>query len=135
MTAKASKNGKAGKASKPATKASEAKANEAKARNGKAKASEAKAKASEGKASNGKASKPATKGVGVIGSILEFLRGASKEEPLSKADLVAKLAKRFPEREAEKMAKTVGVQLPSRIAKEQEVKVEGSAKEGGFWIA
>ena len=78
-----------------------------------------------------KAKKP--KGPGVIASVLEFLSAASKKKPISKKQIVAKLAKRFPDREAESMAKTVNVQVGSRIAKEKNVKVVKN-DDGGYWI-
>lgn len=86
--------------------------------------------AKEAKTPKAKAEKPAKaakapkapkepKGPGVIASIVEFLG----KGPITKEAIVKLLAKRFPNRDAEGMAKTVNVQLPNRIAREQGIKV------------
>src|SRR4051794_18062983 len=63
------------------------------------------------------------KGSGVIQSIAEFLCSATKAKPLSKDDLLAKLVKRFPEREAEKLRVTLNCQLGARIERERGIKI------------
>jgi hypothetical protein len=70
---------------------------------------------------------------GVIASIIEFYRAASEETPIDKDSVLAKLAKRFPDREKEAMAKTVQAQTPARILKEK--KIEVLQNEKGRWIA
>lgn len=70
---------------------------------------------------------------GVIGSILEFLQAASAKKPLTKEQIVAKLANRFKDRDPESMAKTVNVQVPSRISAEKGVNVEKN--ENGYYIS
>ena len=67
------------------------------------------------KAKNTGTSKP-----GVIASIIEIIE---KHGPISKASIVKRLAKRFPEREPERMAKTVGVQVPSRLRSDKSIEV------------
>lgn len=75
---------------------------------------------------------PSDKPVGVIGSIVEFL----KQKPLTLEELLKSLSERFPERNAASMAQTVKVQIggktPTRIEKEKkvslEIKGEGSLK-------
>src|SRR5690242_9905472 len=59
------------------------------------------------------------KGPGVIGSILEFLMAATKDAPLTKDALLDKLAKRFPDRDADAMRKTINCQVPGRLSKEK----------------
>ena len=61
-------------------------------------------------------------GPGVIASILEFIQ--ESKEGISKLQIVEKLAKRFPDRDANSMAKTVNAQIggkksPRRMEKEK----------------
>lgn len=70
--------------------------------------------------------------VGVITSIEEFLMASTEAKPLTKKQITDKLAKRFPDRDPELMAKTVGVQIPGRIQRERGVcLVKG---ENGFFL-
>lgn len=73
-------------------------------------------------------------GVGVIGSILEFMTEASKDKPIDKKGLLAKLVKRFPDRDESSMKATINAQVPNRIAKEKKVTVKTN-DEGGYWVA
>ena len=57
---------------------------------------------------------------GVCASIIEFIQN---DGPITKADIVAKLKKRFPDRNEDSMAKTVNVQVPNRINKEKNLNV------------
>jgi len=57
---------------------------------------------------------------------------ATKDKPLTKEALGEKLAKRFPDRSAESMMRTVNVQVPARLAKEKGVNVQKG--EGGFGL-
>jgi hypothetical protein len=75
-----------------------------------------------------------TKGPGVIATLLDDLRKATKDKPLTKEALLERLTKKFPDREPDSMKKTINCQVPGRIAKEQGVKVHRN-EEGGFWIA
>lgn len=88
-------------------------------------ASEGNPKPKGGKKSDGKP--------GVIASIIEFYAAGSEDKPVTKEVVLEKLAKRFPDREKEAMAKTVQVQTPTRIRKEKGVEV--SENENGRWIA
>lgn len=94
--------------------------------------------------SNGKAAKPAKKGgkpkgegpgrgPGVIGKIADILKAASKKNPVTKEDITKQLAKAFPQRSAESMAKTVNVQVPGRIAKEKGLNVRKEGK--AYYVA
>jgi hypothetical protein len=56
---------------------------------------------------------------GVIATIVELIKAG----PITKEQIVKQLAKRFPDRDAESMAKTVNVQIPGRIAKEKNLKL------------
>lgn len=66
-----------------------------------------------------------SKGPGVIATIVEVLK---KGKPVTKEAILAILVKRFPDRSAESMGKTINVQVPNRIAKEQKIKVEKTDK-------
>ena len=57
--------------------------------------------------------------VGVIATILSII----EKKPTTKEKIVEQLAKKFPDRDPESMAKTVGVQLPTRLAKDRGVKI------------
>lgn len=60
----------------------------------------------------------ATKGPGVISTIVEAIEGAGKEG-ITKDEILKKLVAVFPERSSESMKKTIWVQVPSRISKEK----------------
>jgi hypothetical protein len=77
------------------------------------------------------AAKP-DKGPGVIASIVEFLQAASAKSALSKEALLGKLAKRFPDRSPDCMAKTINAQVPGRLRKERELDVQKN--DDGYWI-
>ncbi|WP_145435771.1 hypothetical protein [Lacipirellula limnantheis] len=78
--------------------------------------------------------KPPIAKVGVIATILAELRKATKDKPVTKAQLGERLAKAFPDKEPTGLARTVSCQVPGRISREQEVTVKSDG-EGGFWIA
>ncbi len=71
---------------------------------------------------------------GIIASIVEFLEAATEESPISKKGMVKKLAKRFPDRNADSMAKTVNVQVPNRIKKDKGLNVCKNDK-NQYWIS
>lgn len=66
---------------------------------------------------------------GVIASILEFI----SDHPCSKERILEKLKKRFPDRDADGMAKTIQAQLPNRMSREKHVKIVKD-KDGCFSI-
>lgn len=109
------------------------------------KAAAPKADAEEGEKKKGppKGTKPPSKaggegGPGIIGSIVEFLKGASAEKPITKKGIVTKLSKRFEDRDASAMAKTVNVQVPNRIKTDKKLDVRSVDLEGGgkgYYIA
>jgi len=74
------------------------------------------------------------KKIGIVASILEFLWEASKEEPITKKRITAKLAERFPDRSVESMAKTVAVQVPTRVRKENGWDVRKNDEEE-YWVS
>jgi hypothetical protein len=90
------------------------------------------AKKAEGKAApkkGGKKSGPGVgRGPGVIGEIAELLKKAKKNSPITKEEIVKHLAKKFPERSAESMKKTVAVQVPTRISAEKGLNVKKGDK-------
>jgi hypothetical protein len=67
---------------------------------------------------------------GVIESIFLAIE-KSGEKGISKAQILARLVAKFPDREKEGMEKTINVQLPKRMSKEREVKIEKTEK-GNF---
>jgi hypothetical protein len=70
------------------------------------------------------------KGPGVLSTIADLLQAASAKKPITKAEIAAKLEKAFPDRDPESMAKTVGVQVPSRISTERGIDVQTVKKDG-----
>ena len=62
---------------------------------------------------------------GVIASILEFIQ---EHGPISKEGILKRLAKRFPEREPESMAKTINVQVPSRLNSDKSAGIKKNDK-------
>ena len=80
---------------------------------------------------------PAVKTPGVIASIVDFLKEADEQNPLTKEDLLNKLCEAFPDRERDKMHTTVTVQVPNRLAVERKLlvkKVKGQGKRTAYWI-
>lgn len=73
------------------------------------------------KLSGKKTSEP--KGPGVISTILDLVTNAPKTG-VSKDEILAKLVEMFPDRTPEAMKKTINVQLPARMSKERNVKIE-----------
>ena len=77
-----------------------------------------------------KKEKPATKekevnGPGVIKTIVSTIKDHG---PITKEQILEKLVKAFPERDAEAMKKTINVQVPNRINKEQDFQIENTDK-------
>lgn len=72
------------------------------------------------------------KGPGVIGSIAEFLEAASESKPVSKDDIVAKLSKRYPDREESSLRSTVNQQVPTKLRSGKGLNVLRG--EGGYYI-
>jgi hypothetical protein len=66
------------------------------------------------------------KPIGVIGSIFNLVKGSGKAG-ISKTEILDQLILMFPDREKAGMEKTIGVQLPSRMAKERDCKIEKTA--------
>lgn len=90
----------------------------------KKKATTRKSKASPKKASK---SRP-----GVIAAIVETLKSGSAKKPLTKADVVEVLVKKFPNRKPLALKRTVGCQLPSRLRSEKDLDVKEN--ERGYWL-
>ena len=57
-------------------------------------------------------------GVGVISTIAEIIKQAGKEG-ITKQEILNELIKKFPDRNAESMKKTINIQVPNRISKEK----------------
>lgn len=66
---------------------------------------------------------------GVIATIIKSI----SKKPKTKKQILAKLVKKFPERDADKMMKTINVQVPSRLRKDKELNIQKSDK--GYLIA
>lgn len=73
------------------------------------------APAKAGKGEKKAAKEKKEKGPGVIDTIIECLKAASKTNPVTKAEILAKLVKRFPDRREEAMKTTLNIQCPTRL--------------------
>jgi hypothetical protein len=71
------------------------------------------------------------KGPGVIAAIVTMLTAATEKKPISKPTMLDKLAEQFPDRDRDGLGKTLGCQVPGRIAKEKGLKVEKNDE--GYW--
>jgi len=67
---------------------------------------------------------------GVIETIFNSIE-KSGEKGVSKAQILARLVQKFPDRDKLGMEKTINVQLPKRMSKERAVKIEKTEK-GNF---
>ena len=61
---------------------------------------------------------------GVIACIVEMLRNANADKPVSKLDILTELVKRFPERGSDKLQATLTMQCPSGLLIEKKIKVQ-----------
>lgn len=69
--------------------------------------------------------------MGIIDAIISILKRGSAKTPFTKKEITAELGKLFPDRETDKMAATVSVQVPYYIRKRGvEVEKVGS----GFYV-
>lgn len=75
---------------------------------------------------------------GVIACIVEMLRNANAETPISKLDILTELVRRFPERGQDKLQATLTMQVPSGLLIEKKIKVQTvidqSSKVRRYWI-
>lgn len=75
---------------------------------------------------------------GVIACIVEMLRNANADKPISKLDILTELVKRFPERGQDKLQATLTMQVPSGLLIEKKIKVQtvidASSKVRRYWI-
>lgn len=69
------------------------------------------------------------KGTGVIATIIELLKGKA----MTKAALLKKLVKKYPDRSEDGMKATINCQVPGRLSKEKGLKVKKDDK-GRFSI-
>jgi hypothetical protein len=74
-----------------------------------------------------------SKGPGVILTILSLVTN-SGDKGISKQAILDKLVEMFPDHEKEGLSKTINVQLPNRMSKERNVKIE-KTKEGNFLLS
>ena len=119
-----------GKKGKPAAAAKPAKSKKEKPAAKPAKGKKAKPRLDE----DGKPVRRGPKGVGIIDTIIAILRKASKVKPIRKSAIVAKLVKKYPDREESALKSTVNSQVPHSIQERRGEKVFGTA-EKGFWMA
>jgi hypothetical protein len=70
---------------------------------------------------------------GVIQAIVEFLCGASEEEPINKQDLVQKIHERFPNKNERSIMASINSQVPTRLKSVRGIKV--SSSKSGYWIS
>lgn len=86
--------------------------------------------------SNGKARKEADKdlrGPGVIDSMIRILQTASKDKPLTKKQVLDRLANKFKDRDPASMWNTTSSYIPNRIYVERGFRVDTDG-DGGYWI-
>jgi hypothetical protein len=74
-----------------------------------------------------------TRGPGVIRTLVDYLKAASPDKPLTKEAAVAKLKAAFPDRDEAKLTTTVNNQIPSRLRIVRGIHVWSNAT--GYWIA
>lgn len=72
------------------------------------------------------------RGPGVIRSLVDLLKAATPEKPLTKEKAVEELVAKFPDRKSEKIKTTVSNQIPSRLRIVRGIHVWSNA--GGYWI-
>jgi hypothetical protein len=72
------------------------------------------------------------RGVGVIATIVECLKGASEKFPVTKEAILEVLKVKFPDREERAMKSTVSSQIPSGLKTEKGFIVKNNAK--GYWL-
>jgi hypothetical protein len=98
-------------------------------------AAEGEAVATDGKGkSKGKKKGGATgvgKGPGIIATIEEMVKGATKAKPITKDAILTALKAKFPDRDAESMSRTVGIQLPHRLKADKGLKIESVEQKEG----
>jgi hypothetical protein len=95
------------------------------------------AKAAEAKKSKTKTTKKKSTGdkpagekkPGVIAAIFEMIKGA----PHSKAEILARLVAKFPDRDEKSMKATINVQLPGRMAKDKKVTI-AKGEDGKYFV-
>lgn len=87
---------------------------------------EAKPKTSKEKAEPGKP--------GVIATILEIVKAASKDKPITSEQILKKLEKAFPEKDPNSMMNTIKVQLPGRMSREKNITILKDEEKGGFYV-
>jgi len=87
---------------------------------------EGKPKASQKKAEPGKP--------GVIATILEIVKAASKDKPVTSEQILKKLEKAFPEKDPNSMMNTIKVQLPGRMSREKNINILKDEEKGGFYV-
>lgn len=75
----------------------------------------------------------APRGVGVIATIIECLKGATKKKPISKETILKVLIEKFPDRQPGAMKSTISSQIPSGLKVEKKIEVQGS-NEKGWWL-
>lgn len=88
------------------------------------------------KAQKPKKDEPAQKGrkkPGVVAEIVNILKRASKKKPITKAQILDQLVKKFPDRAPHAMKNTISSQVPSALWTEKKLKVATNDK-GGFWL-
>lgn len=100
-------------------------------KNGKDKPAKEKAEKTTGEGKKRGSATPG-KGPGVLAAIQEILTAATAKAPIKKDAILRELVKRFPDRDESSMKNTINVQLPSRMAKEKNLDIQGSAADGFY---
>jgi hypothetical protein len=80
--------------------------------------------------------KPVRTGGGLTGALAGMLRLASRKAPLTRADAVRKLCKRFPGFDPADVARFVDTNLPNRLRRFRGLRVENDGHSPrGYWMA
>jgi hypothetical protein len=81
-------------------------------------------------------STPSEKRPGVISCMIEMLRAADSKNPVTKAEILAELCTRFPERTESAMKSTLNMQVPSGLRTEKGLEVSSASTDNGkgYWL-
>lgn len=71
--------------------------------------------------------------VGIISEIEARLRKGTKEKPVSRAQILEHLKKKFPDRDEKGMKSTISIQVPRGLIQRKNLDVKGD-KDKGFWL-
>lgn len=71
--------------------------------------------------------------VGVIDTIVNTLKTGTSKKPVTKADILKALMKKFPDRDEKGMKSTINIQVPGRLSASKGFDIQKNDK--GFWLS